>query len=349
MTLRLDEANKLAQELSDRKKELKEAMFDNKLASFSAFPCICDASLLGELVFTHNQLPFKKLDIKASNELKSVEIPADYDFLLPLDNGQRYVIFRQKGDSYAKSTQMSCFDRHGRLKGSHILYDHIKQGKVAQYGPSAFVVHYFPYSDSNMAELIVFDTALTSLRSARCRTFSSICSNSKFVFGLFTAKFTVEGGSRGQVASATIEVHHLEKHLSRTIGMFCVAEKYAVEQIMADEHHLVAMCRLGSEESPDQLSVSIFDLASCSVDKKACFFWTQRHVEFDMQSSRGMTAFLHCEWLVVPHKKELVWFDKNGNRSERSTDVDLENVRDIYSSGSRLFFVLRDKKLLMKQ
>ena len=28
------EANKCANELSDRKKELKEAMFDNKLASF---------------------------------------------------------------------------------------------------------------------------------------------------------------------------------------------------------------------------------------------------------------------------------------------------------------------------
>ena len=42
--LHLDEANKLAKELSDRKKELKAAMCDNKLASFSVFPSMGHAS-----------------------------------------------------------------------------------------------------------------------------------------------------------------------------------------------------------------------------------------------------------------------------------------------------------------
>ena len=67
MILRLNEANKLAKELSDRKKELKAAMFDNKLASFKAFPSLGDASLgelafgricqtlLGELTFAHEE------------------------------------------------------------------------------------------------------------------------------------------------------------------------------------------------------------------------------------------------------------------------------------------------------
>ena len=83
MTLNLDEANKLAQELSNRKKELKAAMFDNKLASFIAFPSIHDVSL-GELAFTDIQLPFKKLQF-TSTELKLVDARSDYDFVLALD------------------------------------------------------------------------------------------------------------------------------------------------------------------------------------------------------------------------------------------------------------------------
>ena len=48
----LDEANKLAQELSDRKKELKAAMFNGKLASFIKFPRMDVDVSLGELAFT---------------------------------------------------------------------------------------------------------------------------------------------------------------------------------------------------------------------------------------------------------------------------------------------------------
>ena len=81
LILHLEEVHKLTQELSDRKKELKAAMFGNKVASFIAFPSVEESSLLGELAFTHIQLPFKKL---ASTDLKPVNILTDYDFLLPL-------------------------------------------------------------------------------------------------------------------------------------------------------------------------------------------------------------------------------------------------------------------------
>ena len=78
----LDVANKLAQELNYSKKDLKAAMFDNKLASFSVFPSKGDVSI-GKLAFTNMQLPFNKLDM-TSNELKRVDIRrADYEFLLP--------------------------------------------------------------------------------------------------------------------------------------------------------------------------------------------------------------------------------------------------------------------------
>ena len=84
LTLHLDEANKLAQELSDRKKELKSAIFDNKLASFNAFPDSSDASL-GELTFTHITVPFKKLYF-STNELKQVGNSGNYNFALPLNS-----------------------------------------------------------------------------------------------------------------------------------------------------------------------------------------------------------------------------------------------------------------------
>ena len=58
----LDKANELAQELNDRKKDLKEAMFDNKIALLNAFPVISD-SPLGELTFAHVQVPFEWLDL----------------------------------------------------------------------------------------------------------------------------------------------------------------------------------------------------------------------------------------------------------------------------------------------
>jgi predicted nucleic acid-binding Zn-ribbon protein len=70
--LQLDEANKLVQKLSNRKRQLKSFMFGNRLALFQAFPSIDDPpSLLGE--FTHIQLPFDKVDFTTS-ELKPADI-----------------------------------------------------------------------------------------------------------------------------------------------------------------------------------------------------------------------------------------------------------------------------------
>ena len=161
LTLRLDEATKLAQELSDRKKELKAAMYNNKLASFNAFPGFGDASL-GELAFAHIQLPFKRLDMAATTELKLVAIDIDSDFVLALDHGQRILVFKTTfGTEYSKTclTQMSCFDRLGRLIGIKIV-DHICLGNVVQCGDKEFIV----YHEMFTPELSVYNSSLHRLR-----------------------------------------------------------------------------------------------------------------------------------------------------------------------------------------
>ena len=179
VTLQLDKANKLAQELSDHKKELKAAMFDNKLASFYTSPSFSEASL-GELAFAHFQLPFKKLQF-TSTELKPVDARSDYDFVLPLDEGQRFVTFTQMRKE-KRFSQMSCFELAGRLI-CYTLAPNVKQQEVAQCGPSEFVVcHYSNYSH----ELSVFDSAsMKRLRNVRCKDFSKMCCNSNLVFGLW--------------------------------------------------------------------------------------------------------------------------------------------------------------------
>ena len=82
----MDEAKKLTQELTDRKKQLKASMFGNKLASFNAFASTDEPSL-GELTFVHVQLPFAKVNF-ASAELKALDIRDKYSFLLPLEDGE---------------------------------------------------------------------------------------------------------------------------------------------------------------------------------------------------------------------------------------------------------------------
>ena len=121
---------------------------------------------------------------------------------------------------------------------------------------------------------------------------------------------------------------------------------------MADEQHVVAMSRVEGSK----WFMSIFDLHDATSGKeqgvkktkKARFFLVERHIELAVKSL-WLPVFLLDGWLVVPHKKELVWFDKKGKRSETNTKVDASNVQDIYSSGSSFLFVLRNKKLLLKQ
>ena len=109
LLLELHEAYKLVQELDNFKKQLKAAMFNNKLAWLNAFPSIGDVPL-GELNFATIQLPFEQLDM-TSNELKPVVIRVrDYDFLLPLAHGQRFIFF--KSDDFEKCFTMRCTDRH---------------------------------------------------------------------------------------------------------------------------------------------------------------------------------------------------------------------------------------------
>ena len=61
---------------------------------------------LGKLTYAHIQLPFKKLDFYA-DELKAVDIRADFDFLLPLEHGQRIVTFNHDHKGDYNVTQMS--------------------------------------------------------------------------------------------------------------------------------------------------------------------------------------------------------------------------------------------------
>ena len=359
LQLELHEAKKLAQELGERNKELKAAMFDNKLASFNAFSSIGESSL-GELTFAHIQLPFKKLDI-ASTELKPIDIRAHYDFLLPLDQGKRVVLFNRylKSEDFEKSfTQMSCFDRFGRLLGINSVEHHVKSDNVAQCGPREFAVCHYWYSP----ELSVYNSKLKCLRTVGCKYFSQICRNSAFLFGLWDTGETSDENDpyiNNQEADSDdddddiveekhsrrrIQVHHLDT-LSGAAFSLRVPEKYTIEKIMADEHHVVAMSSVGSE-----WFMSIFDLdgkTNCG-QKAARFFLAERHIELSLKSL-WMPVFMYNEWLVVPHKKELAWFDKKGKRCETSTQLDNSNVEIIYSSGSSLLFGLLNQKLLLKQ
>ena len=350
LILHLKEARKLAQELDDRKKELKSAMFDNKLASFNAFPSMGE-TCLGELAFAHVQLPLKKLDI-ASTELKLIDFRADYDFLLPLEHGQRIVLFNRylEGDEFEKCfTQMSCFDRLGRLTGINSVEHHVKRGNVAQCGPSAFVVCHYWHSP----ELSVYDSELKCLRNVRCKNFSHICCNSKFVFGLWDTSETSDEYEPYQDDdddedddNVKIQVLHLDT-LSEAFGLR-VPEKYTMERIMADEHHVVALSHLSDE--PDESRrwfMSIFELSG----KESCdhqFFLAERHIDLTIQAHFTPEMSLLDGWLMLPLQNELVWIDKKGKRSETTTRLDTSNVTDIFSSDMSLLFVLRDKKLLLK-
>ena len=100
LSLRLDEANKLLNELRDRKKVLKATVFGFKLASFIPSG---DVSL-GELVYTTFKVPFKTNDI-ASNELKPIDVNAAYDFLAKLKNGCSVVKLRSSWATVKESTE----------------------------------------------------------------------------------------------------------------------------------------------------------------------------------------------------------------------------------------------------
>ena len=114
-----------------------------------------------------------------------------------------------------------------------------------------------------------------------------------------------------------------------------VPKKYTMYRIMPDEHHLIAISLVGNKSL-----TSIFDLVTCnesdgdkSKGRKTArkFFRAERHIGLALDG-----------WLVVPFKDKntFAWFNKNGERSETITDVDLGNLQAIYSSRSSLLFAL---------
>ena len=365
--LHLEEANKLAQELSNRKMMLKAAMFGNKLASFVAFPGIDDTLVsLGELAFSSIQIPFKTLGI-TDTDLMPIDNRAAYDFVLPLEHGQRFVTF--KSPEYEDATQMSCFDRLGRLIASHHLDCQLKRETVAPSGPSQFVVCH----ESDTFQLSVYNSSLHCLRNVECKKFSNICCNSKFVFGLWDEGDSYESDSddddddedddeqEGQECSMTrIQARHLDT-LSKAFSLR-VPEKYTIERIMTDEQHLVAVSSVDSK-----LCMSVFDLATCNRQgvnrgaKRAAskFSQIEEHVHLDfgpyfyLDERYFSSLFLLDGWLVVPLKNELVWFEKNGKTimtaSDTRTRLDNKNMKEFYASGSILLLTSCDGKLFLKR
>ena len=360
------EAKQLAQELSDRKKELKAAMFDNKLASFNAFPSIGDA-FLGELAFTYIQLPFKKLDI-SSREITPVDIRVRFD-------GQRIVAFRlNAGITYRKSTtSFTCFDRLGRQIAIETVKGVIEPNKVAQSCPDQFVVcNYF-----DLPMLSVYDSDLHCLRTVRCKMFATFSCNSKFVFGMWNTNDSNEtdsddddddnhndnnnddnhndndnddGEQEEEYSTEVIQVLNVDT-LNKAFDLH-VPKKYTIEQIFADEHRLVVKSQLNSERDPLNWHMIVFDLAICNESggpkETRTFFLAEKTIDLKIDSIYEH-IFLFDGWLVIPHKHELVWFDKNGTRSETKTEWDSENLRDIYSSGSTFILSKHDGKLLLKR
>ena len=174
----MDETNQLAEQLSDRKKKLKAAMFGNNLASFIASSCIGEDASLGNLAFREIQLPFKLLDI---NEFKQFDNHTTFNFCLPLEHGERIITFKYHRKNGKLATLMSCFDRLGRLIATDYLDHLVTQGDVAQGAPDQFIMSY----DRDSPKLCVYNSSMHRVRTFPCKKFSAICCNSKFVFGVW--------------------------------------------------------------------------------------------------------------------------------------------------------------------
>ena len=246
-------------------------------------------------------------------------------------------------------TKMTCIDRLGR--SVRVLPNLVKREQVAQCGPSEFVVSH--YVTEREPEMSVYDSDLHCLHHIRCvKCFSDICCNSKFVFGLWDTGDSYEPNKEDGYATLRIQVLYLHT-LSEAFGLR-VPRKYAIERIMADEHHVVAMSfayESGRRES-FQWFMSVFDLQAIGNESSRVetgrFFQAERHIDLAMPSVWLSEVFLLDGWLVVPSEddKKLFWFDKDGQQSETSTEWDTGELRAIYSSGCSLLFALDDTLLL---
>ena len=216
-------------------------------------------------------------------------------------------------------------------------------------------------------QLFVYDSSLTCLRPVKCRNYSTICSNSEFVFGLWYANdennddYESELGDydddnedsdeqEEQYANRRIQVHHLDT--LRTKFCLLVPKKYTIERIMADDDHVVAISRLDSMSR--RWFMSIFELQSSAEKKlnktaRKFFLVDESHIDLKIETPFLFSTFLHNGWLVVAleddlvdlrekrefvwfdisgrDNQELVWFDKSGKRSE--TNTRLKNTRSV--------------------
>ena len=136
-------------------------------------------------------------------------------------------------------------------------------------------------------KLSVYNSSLQCLRSVECKSFSKICCNSKFVFGVWDTGRSYEtdsddddnnGQKQEEYSTQRIQVRHLDT-LSKA---FClvVPKKYTIERIIADEHRLVAMSQ--QDHSSRQWFMSVFDLTTCNTSRK--FFLAERHIRLDTDS-----------------------------------------------------------------
>ena len=138
--------------------------------------------------------------------------------------------------------------------------------------------------------------------------------------------------------------------------VLCVKENYTMRRIMADEHHVVAMSFLKKSEPHSPWFMSIFNLATCNESSSGGgntapkYFLPERLIHLSFRSVFMYETFLFDGWMVVPleDEKKLVWFDKNGARSETITKWDSKCLPEIYSSGSSLLFTQPDSKILLK-
>ena len=121
-----------------------------------------------------------------------------------------------------------------------------------------------------------------------------------------------------------------------------VPKKYKIERLFADEHHLVAVCRVGDKTR--QWYMTVFDLAGNQIgsgdgnDKTGHFCPPESLIDLDMGRLWQEELFLSKGWLVVPTAEEILWFDKWGNRSATSPSVDTSDLHTIYASRSVLLY-----------
>ena len=143
-------------------------------------------------------------------------------------------------------------------------------------------------------------------------------------------------------------MHHLDT-LSEAFDLR-VPKKYKIERILADEHHVVAVCRVG--DVARKWYMTVFDLATRNqIDKTGHFCPPDALIDLDLAWLLQEELFLLDGWLVVPGREEILWFDKEGNRSETYTYVELDasDLHTIYASRSVLLFAFHDGRLLMKR